>query len=176
MAISWRQSGLKGSPYLHTLFLLRIRRAQNVRVTRGGQRSPTRSALAGKNRRCSGCKQTAEGIAVKPLYTEADIDNLEVTGTARPAALRPRLPRHHICIPPSRGPSAGQYAGFNRAKESNAFYRRNLAAVRYFPSPSIRSVTHRYDSTIRVAGDVGESGVAIDTEGYEDSVRSHPAG
>jgi len=71
-------------------------------------------------------KQTAEGIAVKPLYTEADIDNLEVTGTL------PGLP------PYVRGPRATmytaqpwtirQYAGFSTAKESNAFYRRNLAA------------------------------------------------
>lgn len=70
--------------------------------------------------------QTAEGIAIKPLYTEADLDNLEVTGTL------PGLP------PYVRGPRATmytaqpwtirQYAGFSTAKESNAFYRRNLAA------------------------------------------------
>lgn len=71
-------------------------------------------------------QQTAEGIAIKPLYTEADLDNLEVTGTL------PGLP------PYVRGPRATmyttqpwtirQYAGFSTAKESNAFYRRNLAA------------------------------------------------
>ena len=95
-------------------------------------------------------QQTAEGIAIKPLYTEADLDNLEVTGTL------PGLP------PYVRGPRATmytaqpwtirQYAGFSTAKESNAFYRRNLA-------------THRgYDSdNPRVAGDVGKAGVAIDT-------------
>lgn len=78
-------------------------------------------------------RQTAEGIAVKPLYTEADLDNLEVTGTL------PGLP------PYVRGPRATmytaqpwtirQYAGFSTAKESNAFYRRNLAAgQKAFPS------------------------------------------
>lgn len=79
-------------------------------------------------------RQTAEGIAIKPLYTEADLDNLEVTGTL------PGLP------PYVRGPRATmytaqpwtirQYAGFSTAKESNAFYRRNLAAgQKDFPSP-----------------------------------------
>lgn len=67
-------------------------------------------------------QQTAEGIAIKPLYTEADLDNLEVTGTLL------------VCLP-VRGPRATmytaqpwtirQYAGFSTAKESNAFYRRN---------------------------------------------------
>ena len=95
-------------------------------------------------------QQTAEGIAIKPLYTEADLDNLEVTGTL------PGLP------PYVRGPRATmytaqpwtirQYAGFSTAKESNAFYRRNLAAHRGYDSDNPR-----------VAGDVGKAGVAIDT-------------
>ena len=108
-------------------------------------------------------KQTAEGIAVKPLYTEADIDNLEVTGTL------PGLP------PYVRGPRATmytaqpwtirQYAGFSTAKESNAFYRRNLAAGQKGLSVAFDLATHRgYDSdNPRVAGDVGKAGVAIDT-------------
>jgi len=108
-------------------------------------------------------KQTAEEIAVKPLYTEADIDNLEVTGTL------PGLP------PYVRGPRATmytaqpwtirQYAGFSTAKESNAFYRRNLAAGQKGLSVAFDLATHRgYDSdNPRVAGDVGKAGVAIDT-------------
>ncbi|MEN1479565.1 methylmalonyl-CoA mutase family protein, partial [Pseudomonas aeruginosa] len=81
-------------------------------------------------------QQTAEGIAIKPLYTEADLDNLEVTGTL------PGLP------PYVRGPRATmytaqpwtirQYAGFSTAKESNAFYRRNLAAHRGYDSDNPR--------------------------------------
>ena len=81
-------------------------------------------------------KQTAEGIAVKPLYTEADIDNLEVTGTL------PGLP------PYVRGPRATmytaqpwtirQYAGFSTAKESNAsIAATSLPGRKGFPSPSI---------------------------------------
>ena len=108
-------------------------------------------------------KQTAEGIAVKPLYTEADLDNLEVTGTL------PGLP------PYVRGPRATmytaqpwtirEYAGFSTAKESNAFYRRNLAAGQKGLSVAFDLATHRgYDSdNPRVAGEVGKAGVAIDT-------------
>ncbi|HHQ9657773.1 methylmalonyl-CoA mutase [Escherichia coli] len=107
--------------------------------------------------------QTAEGIAIKPLYTEADLDNLEVTGTL------PGLP------PYVRGPRATmytaqpwtirQYAGFSTAKESNAFYRRNLAAGQKGLSVAFDLATHRgYDfDNPRVAGDVGKAGVAIDT-------------
>ena len=108
-------------------------------------------------------RQTAEGIAIKPLYTEADLDNLEVTGTL------PGLP------PYVRGPRATmytaqpwtirQYAGFSTAKESNAFYRRNLAAGQKGLSVAFDLATHRgYDSdNPRVSGDVGKAGVAIDT-------------
>ncbi|HBH7638476.1 TPA: methylmalonyl-CoA mutase [Shigella sonnei] len=108
-------------------------------------------------------QQTAEGIAIKQLYTEADLDNLEVTGTL------PGLP------PYVRGPRATmytaqpwtirQYAGFSTAKESNAFYRRNLAAGQKGLSVAFDLATHRgYDSdNPRVAGDVGKAGVAIDT-------------
>ena len=108
-------------------------------------------------------RQTAEGIVIKPLYTEADLDNLEVTGTL------PGLP------PYVRGPRATmytaqpwtirQYAGFSTAKESNAFYRRNLAAGQKGLSVAFDLATHRgYDSdNPRVAGDVGKAGVAIDT-------------
>ncbi|EFN6818261.1 methylmalonyl-CoA mutase [Escherichia coli O83:H15] len=108
-------------------------------------------------------QQTAEGISIKPLYTEADLDNLEVTGTL------PGLP------PYVRGPRATmytaqpwtirQYAGFSTAKESNAFYRRNLAAGQKGLSVAFDLATHRgYDSdNPRVAGDVGKAGVAIDT-------------
>ena len=104
-----------------------------------------------------------QGIAIKPLYTEADLDNLEVTGTL------PGLP------PYVRGPRATmytaqpwtirQYAGFSTAKESNAFYRRNLAAGQKGLSVAFDLATHRgYDSdNPRVAGDVGKAGVAIDT-------------
>lgn len=108
-------------------------------------------------------KLTPEGIAIKPLYTPDDLTALEITGTL------PGLP------PYTRGPRATmytaqpwtirQYAGFSTARESNAFYRRNLAAGQKGLSVAFDLPTHRgYDSdNPRVAGDVGKAGVAIDT-------------
>ncbi len=71
-----------------------------------------------------------------------------------------------------------QYAGFSTAEESNAFYRRNLAAGQKGLCVAFDLATHRgYDSdNPRVAGDVGMAGVAIDTRrGHEVAVRRHPA-
>ncbi len=68
-------------------------------------------------------QQTAEGIAIKPLYTEADLDNLEVTGTLLRFAPYVRGPRATMYT--AQPWTIRQYAGFSTAKESNAFYRRN---------------------------------------------------
>ncbi|WP_370297603.1 methylmalonyl-CoA mutase [Qipengyuania mesophila] len=104
---------------------------------------------------------TPEGIDVKPLYTSADTDGLD-----------PGVPG---IAPFTRGPYASmytgrpwtirQYAGFSTAEESNAFYRRNLAAGQKGLSVAFDLATHRgYDSDHpRVVGDVGKAGVAIDT-------------
>ena len=104
-------------------------------------------------------RETPEGITVKPLYTSAD-------------AIDPGLPGFE---PYTRGPYASmytgrpwtirQYAGFSTAEESNAFYRRNLAAGQKGLSVAFDLATHRgYDSDHpRVTGDVGKAGVAIDT-------------
>jgi methylmalonyl-CoA mutase len=104
--------------------------------------------------------QTPEGIAVKPLYTAADV------------AVDPGLPGY---APFTRGVRASmyagrpwtirQYAGFSTAEESNAFYRRNLAAGQKGLSVAFDLATHRgYDSDHpRVVGDVGKAGVAIDS-------------
>ena len=105
--------------------------------------------------------RTPEGIAVKPLYTAEDV-----------AGIDPGLPG----FPPfTRGVRATmyagrpwtvrQYAGFSTAEESNAFYRRNLAAGQKGLSVAFDLATHRgYDSDHpRVVGDVGKAGVAIDT-------------
>ncbi|MBH9538040.1 methylmalonyl-CoA mutase [Novosphingopyxis sp. YJ-S2-01] len=104
-------------------------------------------------------RETPEGIVVKPLYTSED-------------AIDPGLPGFE---PFTRGPYASmytgrpwtirQYAGFSTAEESNAFYRRNLAAGQKGLSVAFDLATHRgYDSDHpRVTGDVGKAGVAIDT-------------
>ncbi|NDH63212.1 MAG: methylmalonyl-CoA mutase [Alphaproteobacteria bacterium] len=106
---------------------------------------------------------TPEGIEVKPLYTAADLEQLETLGSL------PGFP------PFTRGPKATmyagrpwtvrQYAGFSTAEESNKFYRANLAAGQMGLSVAFDLATHRgYDSDHpRVVGDVGKAGVAIDS-------------
>ena len=106
---------------------------------------------------------TPEGIDVKPMYTRADVEGLDFTDT---------IPGD---FPFLRGPRATmyagqpwtirQYAGFSTAEESNAFYRKNLAAGQVGLSVAFDLATHRgYDSDHpRVVGDVGKAGVAIDS-------------
>ncbi len=107
--------------------------------------------------------RTPEGIAVKPVYTAADLEGLEDQGT---------LPGQ---VPFARGIRATmytgrpwtirQYAGFSTAEESNAFYRRALAGGQTGLSVAFDLATHRgYDSDHdRVVGDIGKAGVAIDS-------------
>ncbi|BAE53044.1 Methylmalonyl-CoA mutase, N-terminal domain/subunit [Paramagnetospirillum magneticum AMB-1] len=107
--------------------------------------------------------ETPEGIKVKPLYTAADLEGMDHLGSL------PGFP------PFTRGPRATmyaakpwtvrQYAGFSTAEESNAFYRKNLAAGQQGISVAFDLATHRgYDSDHpRVVGDVGKAGVAIDS-------------
>ncbi|HNU20529.1 MAG TPA: methylmalonyl-CoA mutase family protein, partial [Hydrogenophilus thermoluteolus] len=106
---------------------------------------------------------TPEGIAVRPLYTRADLDRLPHADT---------LPGFEPFI---RGPqptmytvkpwTIRQYAGFSTAEESNAFYKKALAAGGQGISVAFDLPTHRgYDSdNPRVVGDVGKAGVAIDS-------------
>jgi methylmalonyl-CoA mutase len=106
--------------------------------------------------------QTPEGISIKPLYTTIDLEGLEHLDTMPgiPPFLRGPYPTMYVLRPWT----IRQYAGFSTAKESNAFYRRNLAAGQMGLSIAFDLATHRgYDSDDpRVAGDVGMAGVAID--------------
>jgi methylmalonyl-CoA mutase len=107
--------------------------------------------------------ETPEGIIVKPIYTAEDLEGLDTVNTLSGQA------------PYLRGPTATmyanqpwtirQYAGFATARESNEFYRKNLAAGQTGLSVAFDLATHRgYDSDHpRVAGDVGKAGVAIDS-------------
>ncbi len=107
--------------------------------------------------------ETPEGISVKPIYTAEDLEGLDFVNTLSGIA------------PYMRGPTASmyanqpwtirQYAGFATAKESNDFYRKNLAAGQTGLSVAFDLATHRgYDSDHpRVTGDVGKAGVAIDS-------------
>ncbi len=107
--------------------------------------------------------QSPEGIDIKPLYTAADLENLEFTDTLPGFAPFVRGPRATMYT--VRPWTVRQYAGFSTAEESNAFYRRNLAAGQKGLSVAFDLATHRgYDSDHpRVVGDVGKAGVAIDS-------------
>jgi methylmalonyl-CoA mutase len=106
---------------------------------------------------------TPEGIEVRPLYTAADLENLEISGGL--PGIPPYLRGPRATMYAQRPWTIRQYAGFSTAEESNAFYRRNLAAGQTGLSVAFDLATHRgYDSDHpRVAGDVGKAGVAIDT-------------
>ncbi|MFD1148153.1 methylmalonyl-CoA mutase [Saccharothrix hoggarensis] len=107
--------------------------------------------------------ETPEGIGVKPVYTAADTEGLDFLRTYPGLApfLRGPYPTMYVNQPWT----IRQYAGFSTAEESNAFYRRNLAAGQKGLSVAFDLATHRgYDSDHpRVAGDVGMAGVAIDS-------------
>ncbi|MEM9971439.1 MAG: methylmalonyl-CoA mutase family protein, partial [Pseudomonadota bacterium] len=107
--------------------------------------------------------ETLEGIRVKPLYTEADTADLEHMGSIPGEAPFTRGVKATMYA--GRPWTIRQYAGFSTAEESNAFYRRNLAAGQQGVSVAFDLATHRgYDSDHpRVIGDVGKAGVAIDS-------------
>lgn len=107
--------------------------------------------------------QTPEGIAVKPVYTAEDTSDLNHLGTIPGAAPFVRGPRATMYA--GRPWTIRQYAGFSTAEDSNAFYRKALAAGQQGCSVAFDLATHRgYDSDHpRVEGDVGKAGVAIDS-------------
>ncbi len=107
--------------------------------------------------------ETPEGIAVKPLYTAADLERLETLGGL--PGLPPYLRGPRATMYANRPWTIRQYAGFSTAEESNAFYRDNLRRGQMGLSVAFDLATHRgYDSDHpRVVGDVGKAGVAIDS-------------
>ncbi len=107
--------------------------------------------------------KTPEKIDVKPVYTKADLENFEHLNFA--AGLPPYLRGPYSTMYVMQPWTIRQYAGFSTAEESNAFYRRNLAAGQKGLSVAFDLATHRgYDSDHeRVVGDVGKAGVAIDS-------------
>ena len=106
---------------------------------------------------------TPEGIAVKPLYTPADLDGVDHLGSMPGFGPYVRGPKATMYA--GRPWTIRQYAGFSTAEESNAFYRKALAAGQQGCSVAFDLATHRgYDSDHpRVEGDVGKAGVAIDS-------------
>ncbi len=110
---------------------------------------------------------TPEGIDIKALYTAADLEAIEADGYDADSlpGMAPYLRGPQATMYAGRPWTIRQYAGFSTAEESNAFYRRNLAAGQKGLSVAFDLATHRgYDSDHpRVVGDVGKAGVAIDS-------------
>ncbi len=107
--------------------------------------------------------ETAEHIPLKPLYDKKEVENLQHMNFV--AGIAPNLRGPYSTMYVRRPWTIRQYAGFSTAEESNAFYRRNLAAGQKGLSVAFDLPTHRgYDSDHgRVVGDVGKAGVAIDS-------------
>jgi methylmalonyl-CoA mutase len=108
-------------------------------------------------------RQTPEGLSLKPLYTAADLQGIPFLDTMPGQPPFTRGPRATMYT--FRPWTIRQYAGFSTAEESNKFYRNALAAGQKGLSVAFDLATHRgYDSdNLRVVGDVGKAGVAIDT-------------
>jgi methylmalonyl-CoA mutase len=125
------------------------------------ERAAARSAPGGDARALAW--KTPEGLEVKPLYTAADLQGLPYVDTLPGFAPYVRGPQATMYA--VRPWTIRQYAGFSTAEESNAFYRRSLAAGGQGVSVAFDLATHRgYDSDHpRVTGDVGKAGVAIDS-------------
>ena len=104
-----------------------------------------------------------DGLPIRPLYTAADLEGLELTDTL--PGIFPFLRGPRATMYANRPWTLRQYAGFSTAEESNAFYKANLAAGQQGLSVAFDLATHRgYDSDHpRVSGDVGKAGVAIDS-------------
>ncbi|RWI12775.1 methylmalonyl-CoA mutase [Mesorhizobium sp.] len=123
-----------------------------------GWSAPRRAPIEAKGQR-----MTPEGLAIKHLYNQGDLQGLPHLDTypGLPPFVRGPYPTMYVQQPWT----IRQYAGFSTAEESNAFYRRNLAAGQKGLSVAFDLATHRgYDSDHpRVAGDIGMAGVAIDS-------------
>ncbi len=108
-------------------------------------------------------RTTPEGINIKPLYTAKDLEHIEFQNNL--PGFEPYVRGPMATMYAGRPWTIRQYAGFSTAKESNDFYRKNLAAGQKGLSVAFDLATHRgYDSDHpRVAGDIGKAGVAIDS-------------
>jgi len=108
-------------------------------------------------------RTTVDGLHIKPLYTDADLRHVDHLGTV--PGVPPYLRGPRATMYANRPWTIRQYAGFSTAEESNAFYRKALAAGQTGLSVAFDLATHRgYDSDHpRVVGDVGKAGVAIDS-------------
>lgn len=136
---------------------------QNITLQNSKKEIPNSNNLELETLNLESTFHTAENIELKPTYSKEDIENLEHLGFG--AGFAPNLRGPYATMYVRRPWTIRQYAGFSTAEESNAFYRRNLAAGQKGLSVAFDLATHRgYDSDHeRVVGDVGKAGVAIDS-------------
>ena len=136
---------------------------KNVDIRKGAASKPSETKTAASKKGEAGLWNTPEQIPVKPFYTKEDLQDMEHLNYA--AGLPPFLRGPYSTMYSQRPWTIRQYAGFSTAEESNAFYRRNLAAGQKGLSIAFDLATHRgYDSdNERVVGDVGKAGVAVDS-------------
>ncbi|MDE6631292.1 MAG: methylmalonyl-CoA mutase [Bacteroidales bacterium] len=136
---------------------------KNVDIRKGAASKPSETKTAASKKGDAGLWNTPEQIPVKPFYTQEDLQDMEHLNYA--AGLPPFLRGPYSTMYSQRPWTIRQYAGFSTAEESNAFYRRNLAAGQKGLSIAFDLATHRgYDSdNERVVGDVGKAGVAVDS-------------
>lgn len=136
---------------------------KNINIKSSPKSKLTNADWETQNNISDGDWTTAEQIKLKSVYTSKDLDGLQHLDYA--AGLPPFLRGPYSSMYASRPWTIRQYAGFSTAEESNAFYRRNLAAGQKGLSVAFDLATHRgYDSDHeRVVGDVGKAGVAIDS-------------
>ncbi len=134
---------------------------KNINIKASSEKKDTSDWMAKNNIKKDW--NTPEQIPVKPVYTKEDLEGMEHLNYA--AGLPPFLRGPYSAMYAMRPWTIRQYAGFSTAEESNAFYRRNLAAGQKGLSVAFDLATHRgYDSDHpRVIGDVGKAGVAIDS-------------
>ena len=135
---------------------------KDINIAASVKKEQTTQAWEAENKIEKGWK-TPEQIPVKPIYNKEDLEGMEHLSYA--AGLPPFLRGPYSAMFAMRPWTIRQYAGFSTAEESNAFYRRNLAAGQKGLSVAFDLATHRgYDSDHpRVEGDVGKAGVAIDS-------------
>ena len=126
-------------------------------------RERARAELKGADPLDALTRTTIDGLRVRPLYTAADLESVDHLGTV--PGMPPYLRGPRATMYANRPWTIRQYAGFSTAEESNAFYRKALAAGQTGLSVAFDLATHRgYDSDHpRVEGDVGKAGVAIDS-------------
>jgi methylmalonyl-CoA mutase len=126
-------------------------------------RETARAELKGADPLEALTRTTVDGLRIKPLYTDADLQHADHLGTV--PGVPPYLRGPRATMYANRPWTIRQYAGFSTAEESNAFYRKALAAGQTGLSVAFDLATHRgYDSDHpRVVGDVGKAGVAIDS-------------